>query len=122
MSASAILSIIASQYDTIDNRNEYLGFAELQVNESWFRDKYDLAVAYMAAHLIFVNTDPKTVGSGVGVVIGKKEGELSISYAPPSGTNKSDEELKKSSYGQQFLRIRNNCGFILGVTGGNLKY
>ena len=115
MSASSVLSIIAPQFDTIANRNEYINLAELRVNRCWFREKADLAVALMAAHLITLNTT-RTDGDA-GTITSKREGDLSVTYAvtPSNG----DSSIGMTHYGLQFKELRDECGFIFGVTGGN---
>ena len=117
MSASSVLSVIAPQYDAIANRNEFLSLAALQVNATWFGAKYDLAVAYMAAHLISLN--PSTgegTGTASGFITSKREGDLSVTYAKPSSGGAS-ETLTQTSWGQQFIQLRDSSNFILGVTG-----
>ena len=121
MSASGVLSVIAPQFDSRTNRSEYISLATLQVNESIFGSKYDLAIAYMAAHMMSVNTETGAgTGTGTGFITSKKEGDLAVSYAKPeSGSGGGDASLSQSSYGQQFIDLRNSCTLILGVTGLN---
>lgn len=118
-SPSAYLSIIASQFDGVVNRSEFITMATMQINENWFTDdKYNLAIAYMAAHLITINTDPSFLGSGGGAVISKKEGDLSIGYAAPS-SNTGDLSLNLTSYGKQLQQLIKQGGFYLGVLNGD---
>lgn len=122
MSVSSKLSIIAPQFDVDSRRSEIIAFAELQVNATWFDAKYEWAAAYLAAHYLALN--PASGGStepGGGFIVSKREGDLSVTYAKPavSGTNLSDDSLSQTSFGQQFIQLRNSSNFILGVTGQN---
>ncbi len=110
MSASTILSTIAPQFDSTAGKDTYLEFAALQVNEDFFgTDRYDYAVAYMAAHLLTLDTNYSVVGLSSGAVTSKKEGDLTVNFATISGIN-IDPTLGQTSYGRQFLQLRNSSG------------
>lgn len=118
MSASAILSVIAPQFDSTAGRDNYLTYAELQVTEDFFGDKYELAIAYMAAHLLTIDTNISITGLSTGGVVTKREGDLSVTFSniQEKGT---DSILGQTSYGRQFLQLRNSCGPFMGVSSGN---
>ena len=117
MSASAKLSIVAPQLDDAENRNGFIELASLQVNQSWFGDKSEWAIAFLAAHLISVNPQNGDNMQSGGVVTSKREGDLAVSYAGPSAGD--DAELSRTSYGRQFLSLRKQGNAFIGITGGN---
>ena len=116
MSVSTTLSTIASQFDSLTSRDEFIALAETQVNRCWFTGKEDYAVALMTAHLISVFTAPYRKDGTGGAITSKREGDLAISFAQASG---GDTDLNQTSYGLQFQRIMKSGGFFVGVTGGN---
>lgn len=118
MSASAILSVIAPQFDSSAGRSDYLIYAELQVTEDFFGDKYDLAIAYMAAHLLTIGTNNSLIGLSTGGIVSKKEGDLSVTFSNTKEKG-TDSILGQTSYGRQFLQLRNSCGPFMGVSNGN---
>ena len=117
MSASSVLSVIASQYDAYPNRDEFLSLAALRVNRCLFGDKADLATALMAAHFIALSDSSSTVRQygESGPVTSKKEGDLSISYGG-GGTNNKDD-LGLTVFGQQFQGLQTSSGLFMSVTG-----
>jgi hypothetical protein len=117
MSVSSDLSVIAPQFDSVANRNEFIAFAELQVNISWFNIKSDLATAYLAAHLISVNPSTGSGGAADGIIVSKREGDLAVSYANMGSM--ADEDLSRTTYGKQFLSLQKQGNVFMGVTGGN---
>ncbi|MCK4818387.1 DUF4054 domain-containing protein, partial [bacterium] len=56
MSASAVLSVIAPQFDSTPNRDTYLQLAENQTSRCWYGSNADQAVALRAAHMMALNT------------------------------------------------------------------
>jgi hypothetical protein len=118
MSASAILSIIAPQFDSTAGRDNYLAYAELQVTEDFFGDKYDLAIGYMAAHLLTIDTNVALIGLSTGGITNKREGDLSVTFSNTKEKG-TDSILGQTSYGRQFLQLRNSCGPFIGVSSGN---
>ena len=105
-----VLHDIAPEFtDDIVNAR-FITYAECQVSESEFRCAYDLAVAYMTAHLQAVaGRDSGTSGFTSSI----KEGERSINYTPPSAT---DVDLMTTSYGAEFVRLKNSFVIPIAVT------
>lgn len=114
MTASSILSLIAPQYDSTTGRTDFLTLAALSVNTCIFGDKVDLATAYLAAHMIALNTDPARQSGEAGAVTSKKEGDLSISFSNGRSTN---EDLGQTSFGRQFLNLQNGVAPAIYVLG-----
>lgn len=116
MSASSTLSVIAPQFNSIANRDEYLSLAELNVNRCLFDSKGDMAVALMAAHMLALNTDPiRQQSGGAGQITSKKEGDLSISFS--SASDGSGGDLFLTVYGLQFQRLSNSVNTNVYVLG-----
>lgn len=90
-----------------DAVNIYMGDDELR----WC-NKYDYAQAYLAAHLLTVNTGAEAGDSSAkaGPVSSKTAGGVSVTRAVTAkDRSDTDEFLSTTSYGQQFLNIRNTC-------------
>jgi len=117
MGVSTILSAIAPQYDSESARDTFISLAETRVNRCAFNDKADLAVAYMAAHMITVkNLSNKLQGIAVGEVSSMKEGDLALSFRR-SATSGTDNDLASTEFGKQFLILQKGSIIALGITG-----
>ena len=100
MTVDSILSLIAPQFNDIANKNDYINLARLRVNACLFGDKTNMAIAYMAAHLIAVSNDPAREKGEAGNITSKKEGDLSVTFGNFNTDGNSD--LNLTSYGQSF--------------------
>ena len=98
-----------------DAANCYMG-----TEENRWCGKYDYAQAYLAAHLLAVNTAAEAGDSSAksGPVSSKSAGGVSVSRAVVA-KDRSDQDTfyMSTSYGQQFINIRNTC--FAGVTIAN---
>lgn len=81
---------------TAAKRSRVISYAEAQVDFGQ-GTVYELAVAYLAAHILTISGRSGTSGP----VASKNEGDLSISYAATSNL----EGLKSTSYGMEYLRM-----------------
>jgi len=98
-----------------DATNCYMG-----TDEARWCNKYDYAQAYLAAHLLTVGTGAEAGDSAsrAGPVSSKTAGGVSVTKAVTAkDRSDSDEFLMSTSYGQQFLIIRNTC--FVGVLVAN---
>lgn len=90
-----------------DAANCYMG-----TDETRWCGKYDYAQVYLAAHLLTVGTTSETgsASSTVGAISSKSVDGVSISRDVVSKP-RSDEDawLMSTTYGQQFVNIRNSC-------------
>ena len=118
MSVSSVLSVIASQYDSVAGRSEFIGLAGLRVNRCVFGDKADLATAYVAAHMIALSTPEFRQEGAVGAITSKREGDLSISFAAGSEGKQDDGDFGQTHFGRQFLSLQNSSEVFVGVLGG----
>lgn len=119
MSASTILSVIASQFDSNPDRNEYLSMAENQTNRCWYGRNADRAVALRAAHMMALDTSPIRQNGETGAISSKKEGDLAIGFVAGAGQGIND--LDQTHYGKQLKALTAGGGFMLGITGGNVR-
>lgn len=80
----------------------FITYALPRVSEAKFGDSYDLACAYMTAHMM--TKSPISGGAGANPMVRKKQiGHVSIEYAVPFAT---PNDLDSTGYGQQFLQLR----------------
>ena len=82
-------------------------------DENRWCGKYDVAQAYLTAHLLTVATwsEVGDVNSKLGVVTSKSAGGVSVgrAYTGSPGSSDDDEWFKSTSYGMRYLSIRNSC-------------
>lgn len=98
-----------------DSANAYMG-----TDEGRWCGKYNYAQAYLTAHLLVVNTSTEAGDTSVksGPVSSKSAGGVSVSRAVVAKDRSDmDDFYMGSSYGQQFLIIRNTC--FVGVAIAN---
>lgn len=100
MAIDAVLLDIAPETASVDaaQRSRVIALAQKHISNAVFGDLTELAVAYLAAHML---TMSKRGGAG-GAVTSESEGALSRSYAVPTST----ASLNATSYGQDYLSIR----------------
>lgn len=100
MIIAQIIEDIAPELASIDpdRRDRVIALAENQVGKKVFGDLYDLAVAYLAAHMLSIADRQGRSGQ----VTGLREGDLQIQFGSVSGSG----GLNSTSYGEEFLRIR----------------
>lgn len=120
MTVADVIEDIAPEFATEDPARiaRFIEYAELQVSSNAFGAKYELAVAYLTCHMLSLanrNDDEGTNGA-VGILTQKKEGDLSASFALPTGlSNCNDGTLLLTSYGIEYLRIRDMCIITPGL-------
>ncbi len=89
-------------------------------DENRWNGKYDIAQAYLAAHLLFTATGSEA-GDGkskVGPISSKSAGGVSVTRSVSTkDRSDGDEFFITSTYGQQFISIRNMC--FIGVLVAN---
>jgi hypothetical protein len=106
-----ILHDIAPQFTDDAKNNRFILYAEPQVSEDFFGDLYDLAVANLTAHMLTISTRS---GSVSGFINNMREGDRSKGYSTP---NAKDVDFMTTSYGVEFVRLRNMCVYPILVTG-----
>jgi len=89
-------------------------------DEARWGGKYNIAQAYLAAHLLTsgTNTEAGDTNSKSGPISSKSAGGVSVSRAVTvKDTGEGDDFYRGTSYGQQFILIRNRC--FAGVVVAN---
>ncbi len=117
MSASTILTVIAPQYDSVDNRDTFLSLATQNVNSCLFGDKADQATAYLAAHYIALSASGLRSGGEAGPIASKKEGDLSINFGSVNVAS-GEESLSLTHFGLTFLQLSRSVNpniYVMGV-------
>ena len=104
MSVLGKLNLIAPEFSTLANLQDYINLAEEQVSAKMC--KRELAVAYLAAHIISMANR----GGAAGAIASESEGGLSRSFGPLD-----NNLLASTSYGQEYLRLLKSClpGFYM---------
>lgn len=120
MTIAEVIDDIAPEFLNEDPARitRFIGYATLQVSEKAFGDRYDLAVAYLTSHMLSLSGRNSTEGANgaAGVITQKKEGDLSVSLAVPTGiTQGNDATLALTSYGIEYLRMRDMCIVTMGL-------
>jgi hypothetical protein len=98
-----------------DAANCYMG-----TDENRWRNKYNYAQCYLAAHLLTVATGAEAGDTSVksGPVSSKSAGGVSVSRAVVAKDRSDQDDFYMGTvYGQQFLNIRNTC--FVGVAIAN---
>ena len=88
--------------------------------ESRWGAKYDIAQAYLTAHLLTAGTATEAgdTNTKAGEISSKSAGGVSVTRAiAPKNRSDMDSFLTSTSYGQYFLNIRNTC--FVGVMVAN---
>jgi len=89
-------------------------------DENHWRGKYDIAQSYVTAHLFSVATGSEAgdASSKGGPISSKSAGGVSLSRSiSVKDRSDGDDFLMATTYGQQFLSIRNKC--FVGVLVAN---
>ena len=94
----------------------FLADAVLGVNEAFWGDKYDLGIAYLAAHFLTLSEKGATGGKGaVGAVSSRSVDGSSVSYAVPTPGTAQENFLSATVYGQRFLAMMKTLGVVANV-------
>lgn len=92
-------------------------------DENRWCGKYDRAQAALAAHYLTKGTlsEAGDTSASVGPITGKTAGGVSVQRAAVSkDRGNADDQLSTTTYGQQFLALRDSC--LVGVTVANRAY
>lgn len=89
--------------------------ASHHVGKCYFQKAYIYALSLVVAHIAALEN--RGNDGDAGTVTGKREGDISVSYASTKG-NSDDAWLSSTSFGQQFLLLKKQYSPRPGVTGG----
>lgn len=107
MSAIDLISVVAQEFAEDPRLDGMIEIAESQVGED--HPSRQLAIAYMAAHMLVV---ADRAGTG-GAVVSRSEGGLSESYAVAAGS----DDLASTSYGKQLSALNQRAYGFSATTG-----
>jgi hypothetical protein len=92
---------------TDDDLEAWIALAVVEVNVTVWSALYVQAVAYLAAHKYAAGPGASaSTGSTGGPVAERRARNWSVRYQQPTGSGSSDDALKETSYGREFLRMR----------------
>lgn len=123
MTVAAVIEDIAPEFLNEDPARiaRFIGYVELQVSSLQFAERHELAVAYLTCHMIALsnrNDDEGTSGNP-GMITQKKEGDLGLSFSLPDALKMGNTgTLLLTSYGIEYLRLKNMCIISPGVYCG----
>lgn len=109
--ATEYLESVAPEFTGDARIDAFLEIAALQMDSGKWGNVYTLAVAYLAAHLLTESADDGGASATLaGALTAKHAGDLSESYATPSGgtVTRDDALLSTTKYGRAFCRLRNS--------------
>lgn len=115
-----LLDTVAGEFSGLDNdvKDQAINFASQRISAEAFGRLYQQAVVYLAAHILKSGMagqagDEKELA---GPVTSITTGDLSIGSAGTASFTGSDEPLSSTSYGRQYLEIKNKlpAGPLLG--------
>lgn len=109
MTSLEFFRIIASQFSSISDEvvNQWLLIAGLNANTACLDDdRKNLALAYYAAHLLFLDAENSSGSGGRGPIKSEREGDLSRTYGDGYGGN---TWYSLSPYGQEYWNMISGC-------------
>lgn len=108
MSPIEYFRVIAKQFASVDDAtvNVWLTIAALNAPNCLIGDSANLAQAYYAAHLLYLDAEAANGAGGRGNIKSEREGDLSRTYGTISG---DDTWLGSSPYGQQYVNMTLGC-------------
>lgn len=131
LSIDQYLSAVAPGIVTDENKAVYIEMATERTNKCFYGEKYNQAVALLAAHIAFLLTAASgSMGAGsgsgeagsTGTITSKREGDLSVTYGAgavsASAADVTDAELSQTRYGLMLLALRKGCKPFMGVLNG----
>ncbi len=93
--------IIAPEFVTLDNKEDYISIADIQVTDSIIQEQRNLIVAYLAAHIATISG--RNAGAA-GAISDLHEGNVSVSFNK-SATKNGFAGVSDTSYGLEYTRL-----------------
>jgi len=114
MIAPADFKIRFPEFDSIDDARiqVFIDDAVLQVNETYWGDKYNMGLYYLTAHYLYLaekSADGSGSGSG-GAVASRAVDGVSVSYNNMTPDNQSDAYYASTAYGQRYMSLMRTLG------------
>ena len=101
---------IAPQFKNSADKSVFFELAALRTSEWFYGNRYPMAVALRAAHMMELSNR----GGVAGVVSSQREGDLSLTFAAVGNT---ESDLSQTSFGTQLISLRTSCGSAAMVSG-----
>jgi len=122
---AASFKVFFPEFSSVDDARVdiFLTNGKLRVSQKVFNTTYELAVFYLAAHMLATSINNENSGGAgtgnKGAVSSEKVGDLSISYGSISsgGGSGSSAQLIETSYGREYIQLRKEK--TMSVTLGN---
>lgn len=125
------LKAVAPAFAADESASVYIEMAVERTNREFYGEKYNQAVALLAAHIAFLLTGTagsmgagsgSSEGGSTGTMTSKREGDLSVTYGTSgvaaSAGSVTDAELSQTRWGLMLLALRKGCKPFMGVLGG----
>lgn len=93
--------IIAPEFATLDNKEDFISVADVQVTDSITQEQRNLIVAYLAAHIATISS--RNAGAA-GAIASLQEGSVSVSFNK-SATKNGFAGVSDTSYGLEYTRL-----------------
>ena len=113
MTILTVLHDIAPKFTNNTVNLRFIDYAIPQVSVSMFGASYELAVAYLTAHILEVANRANISGGLAGIVSSVREGERAVGFTNPTI---NDVDLMTTSYGVEFVRLRKMYAIPVMVT------
>lgn len=119
--------ILVETEDQQDRVTRFIERAKAQVSASVFGSMYDMAVLYLAAHLITISGADGARGqaAAAGSISSVQTGDASVSYNSSGAALASHgtTSLYSTAYGQEYLRIRQSSVYARAtVANSSIKF
>ena len=110
----------------------YVEMAEERTQASFYGNKYNQAVALLAAHIWYLlgSGSPSLPGSGsssggsTGAITSKREGDLAVGFGSgavaATSVKVGDTDLAQTRWGLMLLALRKGCKPFMGVCSGGI--
>lgn len=129
---SLLLSAVAPEFASVpkDTLKIFLRLVEPMISKNKFGKLYEQALVYLIAHRLQMSGYGQTEDGGGGLTGGIStkdkygiasltEGSTSISFnAPQTSNGDQDAEYALTTYGTQFLSLRESCIIPITISGG----
>jgi hypothetical protein len=100
-------------FDAVDNSRVqlFIDLSALEISESQWGNFFDEGMSQRVAHVITVDLRNATSpNQDSGTVTSKSIGKIKLTYATGAQTVITNEDLKSTGYGKEFLRLSKMIG------------
>lgn len=99
----------------------FIADAVVELEESSWGTRYDIALSYLTAHLLALANETASGNTGgIGPVASASADGLSVSYSRPTYSSTTSAYWESTSYGREFMRIKRTIfapGFVTQYDG-----